>query len=154
MKYTVSIGVISMIDDGTPMEVTNMNITRVRRLLPQTIAGCTLVAATMLLFPASAMASLHTAHAPNGAGKTTYDTSNNHYTIYDEKGDHRAVAVIFERKDGTDVGFQSCHEGAGSDCPGDLPSSVRGELYMSMGVGLGPDKSRYTFGPRVRISNA
>jgi len=100
------------------------------------------------------VASAPTAYAPNGAGRTTYQTSNGHYTIYDTRGDRRAVAVIFERANGANVGFQSCHEGAGNDCPGDLPSTVRGELYMATGVGLGSHKSGYTFGPRVRVPGA
>lgn len=88
------------------------------------------------------------------AGRTTYETGNNHYTIYDTKGDHRAVAVIFENEKGDDVGFQSCHEGANNNCPGDLPGGVKGKLFMATGVGLGADKKGYTFGPSVEIPNA
>ena len=131
-----------------------MKTQRARRLLPPAVGACALAAIAAFVFPPSAMASPYTAPAPNDAGYTRYETSNNSYTIYDTKGDRRAVAVIFERRDGSDVGFQSCHEGAGNDCPGDLPRSVRGELYMATGVGLGADKSGYNFGPRTRIPNA
>lgn len=131
-----------------------MNNQRARRLLPQAIGVCVLATTAAFVFSPSALASTHTAYAPNDAGYTAYETSNNHYTISDTRGDSRAVAVIFEREDGTDVGFQSCHEGAGNACPGDLPSNVTGELYMATGVGLGSDKSGYDFGSRVRIPNA
>ncbi|MGH3802194.1 MAG: hypothetical protein ACRDTD_19070, partial [Pseudonocardiaceae bacterium] len=52
---------------------------------------------TLGLAASPAFASSHTSSAPGGAGKTTYNTSNNHYQIYDTKGDHRAVAVRFYR---------------------------------------------------------
>ena len=98
--------------------------------------------------------SVHRLRHPAAAGRASYETNNNHYTIYDTKGDSRAVAVLFERENGTDVGFQSCHERSGDNCPGDLPSSVGGKLFMAVGVGLGSDKSGYTFGPLVEIPNA
>jgi len=102
-----------------------------------------------------AFASSHTSYAPGGAGKTTYNTSNNHYQIYDTKGDHRAVMVIFYRPGDTALlGFQSCHEGAGDNCPGDLPREVTGPLCMKTGVGLGPNPSSYTFGGEVCVPNA
>lgn len=91
---------------------------------------------TLGMVASPAFASSHTSYAPSGAGKTTYNTDNNHYKISDTKGDHRAVAVLFYRPGGEFVGFQSCHEGSGNDCPGDLPGSVSGTLCMLTGVGL------------------
>lgn len=87
--------------------------------------------------------------APGSAGHTTYYSSTNHYRIYDTKADHRAVAVKFYRPGGAFVGFQSCHEGAGDSCPGDLPRSVGGRLCMQTGVGLGPDPRNYRYGGPV-----
>lgn len=127
---------------------------RVRRLLRQMNGACALATTAALMFTPSAMASPYTADAPDNAGSTTYETGNNHYTIYDTKGDGQAVAVIFELEDGTDVGFQSCHEGSGGDCPGDLSGSVEGKLFMATGVGLGAHKTGYAFGPRVKIPDA
>lgn len=92
-----------------------------------------------------------TSYAPNGAGRTIYETSTNHYTIYDTKGDRRAVAVYFDRPNGDLVGFQSCHEGNGNDCPGDLRDNGTGPLCMKMGVGLGANPDEYTWGLRVCI---
>ena len=131
-----------------------MKTQRARRLLPQAISACTLATTAAIVFTPSAMASPYTGYAPSGAGRASYETNNNHYTIYDTKWDSRAVAVLFERENGTDVGFQSCHERSGDNCPGDLPSSVGGKLFMAVGVGLGSDKSGYTFGPLVEIPNA
>ena len=131
-----------------------MKTQRARRLLPPAVGACALAAIATFVFPASAMASPYTAYAPNGAGRTTYETSNNHYTIYDTKGDRRAVAVIFYRSNGVIEGFQSCHEGNGEDCPGDLPRSVTGPLYMRTGVGLGSNPTGYTYGTPVYIPNA
>ncbi|MGH3696575.1 MAG: helix-turn-helix domain-containing protein [Pseudonocardiaceae bacterium] len=94
--------------------------------------------------------------APDGAGNAMYNTNNNHYQIYDTKKDRRAVAVIFYRSDRLPdfVGFQSCHEGAGNDCPGDLSDSVTGLLCMKTGVGLGANPTGYTFGEEVCFPNA
>ena len=97
---------------------------------------------------------LDTSYAPDGAAKTAYDTGHNHYQIYDTKADRRAVGVKFYRPGGALVGFQSCHEGAGDDCPGDLPRSVTGPLCMQTGVGLGPNPNDYTFGEQVCVPNA
>jgi hypothetical protein len=101
-----------------------------------------------------ALARPATSYAPDGAGRTLYETNTNHYTIYDIKGDHRAVAVYLDRPNGDLIGFQSCHEGSGNDCPGDLPGSVTGPLCMKMGVGLGPHPAGYIWGPRVCVPNA
>lgn len=97
-----------------------------------------------------------TSSSPDGAGNSVYNTSNNHYQIYDAKKDRRAVAVIFYRSGRLPdfVGFQSCHEGAGNDCPGDLPDSVTGLLCMKTGVGLGANPTGYTFGEEVCFPNA
>ncbi|MGH3923978.1 MAG: hypothetical protein ACRDTT_14105 [Pseudonocardiaceae bacterium] len=99
---------------------------------------------------------LDTSYAPGGAGKTTYQADDNHYQIYDTKGDRRAVAVIFYRPDRPSdfVGFQSCHEGSGNDCPGDLPGSVTDLLCMKTGIGLGSHPDGYTFGEQVCVPNA
>lgn len=99
---------------------------------------------------------LDTSYAPGGAAKTTYNRSDNHYQVYDTKADHRAVAVIFYHPDrpADFVGFQSCHEGADDDCPGDLPKSVTGPICMKTGMGLGSNPKDYTFGEPVCVPNA
>ncbi len=116
--------------------------------------GAITIAALGLAVPPAFAATSYTSYAPNGAGKTTYNTSNNHYQIYDTKGDHRAVAVLFYRPGGAFVGFQSCHEGAGDSCPGDLPGSVSGSLCMSTGVGLGSNPEDFEFGQGACFENA
>lgn len=121
-----------------------------RRLM--TIGALTIGTLGMAASPA--FASSHTSYAPGGAGKTTYNTSNNHYKISDTKGDHRAVAVVFYRPNGEAVGFQSCHEGSGDDCPGDLPGSIGGTLCMRTGVGLGSNPKDYSYGDPVCFPNA
>jgi len=95
-----------------------------------------------------------TSYAPNSAGHTLYDTSTNYYSIYDTKGDRRAVAIYLDRPNGSLVGFHPCHEGNGNDCSGGLPGSVTGPLCMKMGVGLGSHPAEFTWGPRICISNA
>lgn len=104
----------------------------------------------------STQSQLEISPAPDGAGKTTYNTSSNHYEIYDTKKDRRAVAVIFYRPDRPSDfgGFQSCHEGAGNDCPGDLPDSVTDLLCMKTGVGLGANPAGYAFGEEVCFPSA
>ena len=124
----------------------------IRRLM---VIG-TLATGMLGLAGSPAFASPPTSYAPDGAGKTTYNTSTNHYTIYDTKGDRRAVAVKFYRPGHPSVlvGFQSCHEGNGDNCPGDLPSWVRGPLCMQTGVGLGSNPNSYRFGREVCVRNA
>lgn len=119
-------------------------------------AICALTIGTLGMAASPAFASSHTSYAPGGAGKTTYNTSNNHYQIYDTKGDHRAVGVLFYRpsQPSVAVGFQSCHEGSGDNCPGDLPGSVSGTLCMRTGVGLGSNPNDYSYGDPVCVSNA
>ncbi|MFC0111771.1 hypothetical protein [Kibdelosporangium aridum] len=96
----------------------------------------------------------YTAWGPGRASSATYNNANNHYVIRDRASDNRAVAVIFQRANGVIVGFQSCHEGAGQSCPGDLPRTVTGRLYMRAGVGLGPNPTGYRWGAAVVIPNA
>ncbi len=113
-----------------------------------------LIIGTLGITVPSAFADTDSSYGPDGSGRTTYNTSKNHYEIYDTKKDSHAVAVKFYRPGGTLVGFQSCHEGAGNRCPGDLPKSLSGPLCMKTGVGLGPDQNNYAYGGEVCFQNA
>jgi hypothetical protein len=119
----------------------------IRRLM---VVGA-LATGTLGMATSPAYASSANSYAPDGAGKTMYNPSTNHYQIYDTKGDHRAVGVLFYRPEegGDPLGFQSCHEGNGNNCPGDLPSSITGQVCMVTGVGLGPDVKNYSWGKQA-----
>lgn len=123
-----------------------MDVQQARRLLPRAVGVCALAMTAAFVAPSAAMASPVTSYAPGGTGKTTYETSTNHFRIYDTKRDSKAVAVIFYRPSGASVGFKSCHEGYRGSCQGDLERWITGRLCMRTGVGLGTHPRNYTYG--------